>query len=48
MCRRALALVKESGLRLEPMRTTYFIGRETILATRKLGLSPGAALSSPG
>ena len=22
------------------MRTTYFIGRETILATRKLGLSP--------
>jgi KUP system potassium uptake protein len=22
------------------MRTTFFIGRETILATRKLGLSP--------
>ncbi|MGI8891011.1 MAG: potassium transporter Kup [Chthoniobacterales bacterium] len=36
----ALALVKESGLRIEPMRTTYFIGRETILATRKKGLSP--------
>ncbi len=35
----ALALVKKSGLRLEPMRTTYFIGRETILATRKLELS---------
>ncbi len=36
----ALALVKESDLRLNPMRTTYFIGRETILATRKQGLSP--------
>ncbi|MDQ3197882.1 MAG: potassium transporter Kup [Verrucomicrobiota bacterium] len=36
----ALALVKESDLRLDPMRTTYFIGRETILATRKQGLSP--------
>ncbi|MEO7166263.1 MAG: potassium transporter Kup [Chthoniobacterales bacterium] len=35
----ALALVKESDLRLNPMRTTYFIGRETILATRKQGLS---------
>ena len=33
---------------LIPMRTTYFIGRETILATRKLGLSVGAARSSPG
>ncbi len=36
----ALALMKESELRLNPMRTTYFIGRETILATRKQGLSP--------
>ncbi len=36
----ALALVKERSLQIEPMRTTYFIGRETILATRKLGLSP--------
>jgi KUP system potassium uptake protein len=36
----ALASVHQTGLRLEPMRTTYFIGRETILATRKLGLSP--------
>jgi KUP system potassium uptake protein len=35
----ALEGVKEPGLRLNPMRTTYFIGRETILATRKLGLS---------
>ena len=35
----ALESVKEPGLRFAPMRTTYFIGRETILATRKLGLS---------
>jgi KUP system potassium uptake protein len=35
----ALKRVKEPGLRFNPMRTTYFIGRETILATRKLGLS---------
>jgi KUP system potassium uptake protein len=35
----ALQHAKESELRLEPMRTTFFIGRETILATRKLGLS---------
>jgi KUP system potassium uptake protein len=37
----ALARIrKKTELRLEPMRTTYFIGRETILATRKKGLSP--------
>jgi KUP system potassium uptake protein len=35
----ALDRVKQAGLRFDPMRTTYFIGRETILATRKLGLS---------
>jgi KUP system potassium uptake protein len=35
----ALEGVKEPGLRFNSMRTTYFIGRETILATRKLGLS---------
>jgi KUP system potassium uptake protein len=35
----ALESVKEIGLRFEAMRTTFFIGRETILATRKLGLS---------
>ncbi|MEY2501115.1 MAG: system potassium uptake protein, partial [Verrucomicrobiota bacterium] len=35
----ALESVKEPGLRFNSMRTTYFIGRETILATRKLGLS---------
>src|SRR3954451_3260445 len=35
----ALERVKEPGLRFDPMRTTYFIGRETILATRKRGLS---------
>ena len=36
----ALAHVKDHELDFDPMRTTYFIGRETILATRKLGLSP--------
>lgn len=36
----ALALVKQAGLSFEPMRSTYFIGRETILATRRLELSP--------
>jgi KUP system potassium uptake protein len=35
----ALESMKERHLRFDPMRTTYFIGRETILATRKLGLS---------
>jgi KUP system potassium uptake protein len=35
----ALESVKEPGLRFDSMRTTYFIGRETILATRKLGIS---------
>lgn len=36
----ALASLKQTDVRFDPMRTTYFIGRETILATRKLGLSP--------
>jgi KUP system potassium uptake protein len=35
----ALETVRNSRLRFEPMRTTYFIGRETILATKKIGLS---------
>jgi KUP system potassium uptake protein len=35
----ALDRVKQAGLRFDPMLTTYFIGRETILATRKRGLS---------
>jgi KUP system potassium uptake protein len=35
----ALDSVKQTGLQFDPMRTTYFIGRETVLATRKLGLS---------
>lgn len=35
----ALSTMKEPRLHLDPMRTTYFIGRETILATNKLGLS---------
>ncbi len=32
----ALDRVKQAGLTFDPMRTTYFIGRETILATRGL------------
>ncbi len=35
MCLRRWESVKEPGLRFNSMRTTYFIGRETILATRK-------------
>src|SRR4051812_10913028 len=35
----ALESAKGTTVRFNPMRTTYFIGRETILATRKLGLS---------
>ncbi len=35
----ALESVKQTELPFDVMRTTYFIGRETILATRKLGLS---------
>ncbi len=35
----ALESVRQIGLRFDPMRTTYFIGRETVLATRKVGLS---------
>ena len=36
----ALASLPQAEVRFDAMRTTYFIGRETILATRKLGLSP--------
>jgi KUP system potassium uptake protein len=35
----ALQHLKEPELRFDSMRTTYFIGRETILATRRMGLS---------
>jgi KUP system potassium uptake protein len=35
----ALDRMKQPGLHFEPMRTTYFVGRETILATRKRGIS---------
>jgi KUP system potassium uptake protein len=35
----ALASAKGLKVSFDSMRTTYFIGRETILATRKLGLS---------
>jgi KUP system potassium uptake protein len=35
----ALQKIEQPGLVFNPMKTTYFIGRETVLATRKLGLS---------
>lgn len=35
----ALDRAKQAGLSFHAMRTTYFVGRETILATRKRGLS---------
>jgi KUP system potassium uptake protein len=35
----ALQQVKQPELRFDAMRTTFFIGRETILATRRVGLS---------
>jgi KUP system potassium uptake protein len=35
----ALATIREHEPRFDRMRTTYFVGRETILATKKLGLS---------
>jgi len=36
----ALATVRNPELKFNPMTTTYFVGRETILATDRLGLSP--------
>ena len=35
----ALERLQQSSLRFDPMRTTYFIGRETVLSTSKGGLS---------
>ena len=35
----ALDRAKQTGLSFHSMRTTYFVGRETILATRKRGVS---------
>ncbi|MBX3744987.1 MAG: potassium transporter Kup [Verrucomicrobiae bacterium] len=35
-----LAACDEEGLELDPMKTTFFLGRETILATRKSGMAP--------
>ncbi len=43
-----LESVKEPGLRFNSVHTTYFIGRETILATRNSASPRGAARSSPG
>lgn len=36
----ALAMIDNAELKFDPMKTTYFVGRETILATEKPGLSP--------
>ncbi|MFL5538652.1 MAG: potassium transporter Kup [Longimicrobiaceae bacterium] len=35
----ALAEVKHPGLSLPPMRTTYFLGRETLIASKKPGMA---------
>jgi KUP system potassium uptake protein len=35
----ALALVKHAGLDLRPAHTTYFLGRETLIATRRPGMA---------
>ncbi len=35
----ALARIKDSVLRFPPMKTTYFIGRETVLSTKRRDLS---------
>jgi KUP system potassium uptake protein len=36
---RALAEVEHPGLGLPPMRTTYFLGRETLIASKKPGMA---------
>jgi KUP system potassium uptake protein len=36
---RALAEVKHPGLKLPPMRTTYFLGRETLIASKRPGMA---------
>ncbi len=36
----ALRQAEESGLEYRPEETTYFLGRETLIATEKEGLSP--------
>jgi len=35
----ALAEAREQGLRIDPKTTTYFLGRETLLATRRPGMA---------
>jgi KUP system potassium uptake protein len=37
----ALGLIRDSRLRVEPERITYFLGRETLIASKKV---PGMAL----
>jgi len=36
----ALAAVKVEGLDLRPVRTTYFLGRETLIPSKKPGMAP--------
>ena len=35
----AVTVLADGGLELDPMKTTFFLGRETILATPKPGLA---------
>ena len=35
----ALARIKDPALQFHPMKTTYFIGRETVLSTKRPDLS---------
>ncbi|HEX9939143.1 MAG TPA: potassium transporter Kup [Longimicrobium sp.] len=36
----ALAVIRADGLDLSPLRTTYFLGRETLIPSRRKGLAP--------
>jgi KUP system potassium uptake protein len=36
----ALALVKAEGLDLRPAHTTFFLGRETLIPSKKPGMAP--------
>lgn len=36
----ALRLCRVEGLNVEPMRTTYFLSRETVIPTKRFGMAP--------
>ncbi len=38
--RRPCALCRVEGLNVEPMRTTYFLSRETVIPTKRFGMAP--------